>query len=415
MVRLLTFSTLYPSSVRPGHGIFVESRLRHLVASGSAQSVVVAPVPWFPSSRSWFGKYSTFARTPRREVHRDIEVLHPRYPLLPKIGMSTAPFLLARACLSTLRHLIDKGYNFDVIDAHYFYPDGVAAALLGRHLGKPVVITARGSDIMLIARHAVPRRLIIWAARKAAAVIAVSGALGRSLEGLGIEAGKVTALRNGVDLEAFRPLDRKAEQARLGISGTLLLSVGNLVELKGHDLVIRALEQLADATLIVIGDGPERGGLQSLARETGVAPRVRFMGAIPQVELPRYYSAADALVLASSREGWPNVLLEAMACGTPVIATRVGGVPEIVTSAAAGAQFEPRTVEALVSATQQLLASPPAREDTRRHAEQFSWEETTRGQLALFQRIVGSRGVPGRRPPGSEERPADDRRAGKLC
>src|SRR5713226_98999 len=207
MVRLLTFSTLYPSSVRPGHGIFVESRLRHLVASGSAQSVVVAPVPWFPSSRSWFGKYSTFARTPRREVQ------HPRYPLLPKIGMSTAPFLLARACLSTLRHLIDKGYNFDVIDAHYFYPDGVAAALLGRHLGKPVVITARGSDIMLIARHAVPRRLIIWAARKAAAVIAVSGALGRSLEGLGIEAGKVTALRNGVDLEAFRPLDRKAEQA----------------------------------------------------------------------------------------------------------------------------------------------------------------------------------------------------------
>jgi len=415
MVRLLTFSTLYPSSVRPGHGIFVESRLRHLVASGSAQSVVVAPVPWFPSSRPWFGKYGIFARTPRREVHRGIEVLHPRYPLLPKIGMSTAPFLLARACLSTLRNLIDEGYNFDVIDAHYFYPAGVAAALLGRQLGKPVVITARGSDITLIARHAVPRRLIIWAARKAAAVIAVSGALGRSLEGLGIEAGKVTTLRNGVDLEAFRPLDRKAERAHLGINGTLLLSVGNLFELKGHDLVIRALEQLTDAALIVIGDGPERGRLQSLARETGVAPRVRFMGAIPQVELPRYYSAADALVLASSREGWPNVLLEAMACGTPVVATRVGGIPEIVTSAAAGAQFEPRTVEALVSATRQLLASPPAREDTRRHAERFSWEETTRGQLALFQRIVGSRDDPGRRPSGHEARPADDQRAGTLC
>src|ERR1700730_2694258 len=229
-MRLLTFSTLYPSSVRPGHGIFVETRLRHLLATGAVQSVVVAPVPWFPSSHPRFGRYGMFARTPRREMHRGIEVLHPRYPLLPKIGMNIAPFLLAGACVRTWRNLINRGYDFDVIDAHYFYPDGVAAILLGWHFARPVVITARGTDITLIPAHAVPRRLITWAAQRATFVVTVSSALRCSLERLGVDLGKICVLRNGVDLDAFRPLDRKAEHVRLGVNGRLLLSVGHLVD-----------------------------------------------------------------------------------------------------------------------------------------------------------------------------------------
>ena len=126
---------------------------------------------------------------------------------------------------------------------------------------------------------------------------------------------------------------------------------------------------------------------------------MRFLGQLPQSELPRCYSAADALVLASSREGWPNVLLEAMACGTPVVAARVGGTPEVVTSRAAGVLFEPRTVAALADAIRGLLENPPERAETRRHAEQFSWDETTRGQLALFERVVGSISRPGSAPP----------------
>src|SRR5439155_6345038 len=116
-----------------------------------------------------------------------------------------------------------------------------------------------------------------------------------------------------------------------------------------------------ETTLLLVGDGPERSHLESLARDVGVAQRVRFVGSVAQSDLPRYYSAADALVLASRREGWPNVLLEAMACGTPVIAARVGGTPEVVTSPVAGVLFEPRTVQALTSALQELLGSPPRR------------------------------------------------------
>jgi len=365
-MRLLTFSTLYPSSVRPGHGIFVETRLRHLLATGSVQSVVVAPVPWFPSSHPRFGRYGMFARTPRQEMHRGIEVLHPRYPLLPKIGMNIAPFLLASACVRTLRSLMDRGYDFDVIDAHYFYPDGVAAVLLGWHFARPVVVTARGTDITLIPEHVVPRRLITWAAQRASFVVTVSSALQSSLERLGVDPGKISVLRNGVDLDTFRPLDREVERMRLGVNGRVLVSVGHLVERKGHDLVIRSLKWLGDCTLLIIGDGPERNRLEVLARATGVGQRVRFIEAVAQAELPRYYSAADALVLASSREGWANVLLEAMACGTPVIASRIDGSTEVVTSAAAGVLFAPRTAEALASGAAERLETATRREDTPR-------------------------------------------------
>src|SRR5262249_23921163 len=157
----------------------------------------------------------------------------------------------------------------------------------------------------------------------------------------------------------------------------------NLVELKGNDLVVRSLTALPETMLCLVGEGPDRGRLETLAHEVGVGDRVRFVGQLPESELPRYYSAADALVLASSREGWPKVLLEAVACSTPVVAARVGGTPEVVTSTAAGVLFEPRTVDALTDAIQVLLKNPPERPETRRHAERFSWDEITRGQLAL--------------------------------
>ncbi|HEX9173229.1 MAG TPA: glycosyltransferase family 4 protein, partial [Telluria sp.] len=146
-MKILTFSTLFPNSEKPGHGIFVETRLRHLVASGQVEARVVAPVPWFPSAHPRFGQYARQARVPRAELRHGIAVSHPRYPVLPKIGMNVAPLLLAQAVKPAIARLLDEGFDFDLIDAHYFYPDGVAAAMLARHFNKPLVITARGSDI----------------------------------------------------------------------------------------------------------------------------------------------------------------------------------------------------------------------------------------------------------------------------
>ncbi len=382
-IRLLTFTTLYPDSSRPGHGIFVETRLRHLLKAGGVESRVVAPVPWFPLRTS--GEYGAYARVPRSETRNGILVEHPRYPLIPKVGMTPAPLLMALAVKGKIREIIRQGYDFDIIDAHYFYPDGVAAAMIGRQLGKPVVITARGTDLNLIPRYYWPRRQILWAARKAAALITVCQALKDVLTGMGVPDDKVTVLRNGVDLELFRPPDdREALRKELGLEGPTLLSVGYLIPRKGHDLVIRALEMLRGWSLLIAGDGPDLGQLRQLAEELGLASRVRFLGRIDQAELVRYYGAADMLVLASDREGWANVLLESMACGTPVAATRIWGTPEVVAVPEAGVLIEDRTAKGIAEGIMCLSGAMPHRVDTRRYAEDFSWEATSAGQIEVF-------------------------------
>lgn len=386
-MRLLTFTSLYPHPEKPSHGIFVETRLRHLLASGEAQSRVVAPVPWFPLTHPMFGHYAGYARIPAAEQRHGIDVLRPRFPAIPKLGMGIAPILLAAGARRTVARVLDLT-GFDVIDAHYFYPDGVAAAMLGRYFNKPVVITARGSDISLIPGHRVARRHIVWAARQARGVVAVCNALRDAMVAIGIPDGKIRTLRNGVDLTLFQPVDREAVRARLGIACYTLIAVGNLVPVKGHDLVIGALPMLPGVRLFIAGSGPLRSQLGELAEHLGVADRVCFLGSLPQEALRDYYSAADALVLASAREGWANVLLEAMACGTPAIAPRVGGIPEVIGSRDAGLICRERSSPAIASAVRELRANPSDRAATRRYAERFSWDETTQGQLRLFRSIV---------------------------
>ena len=389
-MRVLLFSTLYPSCVRPIHGIFVETRLRELLKTGEVQAKVVAPVPWFPFKAARFGAYAKFAATPRVEQRNGVEVHHPRYLLPPKVGMNMAPYALALGALSTLRRLQRDGFDFDLIDAHYYYPDGVAAALLAKWIGKPFGVTARGSDLNLISQYPRPRRLILQAADQAAASIGVSQALMDRLAVLGADRSKLHVLRNGVDLERFVPETRSAARERLGLAvdGRYLLMVANLVELKGHHIAIEALAQLPGVTLLIAGAGPEQPTLKALADRLGVAERVHWAGVVPQDELKWWYSAADALALCSSREGWPNVLLEAMACGTPVLTTNVSGTPDMVNTPAAGALLERRDAQALVQAWEQLHAQAPTRAATRDHAETFSWASTTQGQLQLFREML---------------------------
>ena len=393
VLRLLTFSTLFPHAARPNQGIFVENRLRHLLASGQATSLVLAPVPWFPSRSDRFGDWAVNARAPLRETRRGIDIRHPRYPVIPKMGMSLAPWLLYRAMVPQVAALLREGHRFDAIDAHYIYPDGVAATWLGRHFGLPVVMTARGTDVNLIPRYRIPRRLIQGAIRDAAALIAVSAALRDVLVQLGAPDDKVTVLRNGVETDLFHPpADRQATRDALGLTGPTLISVGGLIERKGHHRTIEAMSQLPEFALIVVGEGPERDRLSALIAARGLGSRVRLLGPRPHRDLPALYGAADASVLASSREGWANVLLESMACGTPVVAANIWGNPEVVRQKAGGIIYEPNTPDGIAAGVRRLFAKLPDRSATRAYAEPFSWDQTTAGQLAVFRRAIQATG-----------------------
>ena len=391
-MKILTFSTLYPNAESPGHGIFVETRLRHLLENFSAVSAkVVAPVPWFPFTSERFGRYGKFARVPDSETRNGVQISHPRYLQVPKLGMSQTPFFLARASLPILKRMIADGYDFDLIDAHYYFPDGVAAVLLGKWLNKPVVVTARGSDINLISEFASPRRMILRAAREAAASITVSNGLKARMVQLGATAGKIHVFRNGVDLTQFQPIDRDSARAALGWRTKVLLSVGNLLELKGHHLVIDAMRNLPAYRLVIIGSGEDHENLRRLCQTAAVADRVDFVSLVPQDKLKTYYGAADALILASSREGWANVLLESMACGTPVIATTVGGNPEVVSCPDAGILLPERSAQSIAEGVHKLFTCYPDRSRTRRYAEKFDWYEISELQMNLFRTILGKK------------------------
>jgi teichuronic acid biosynthesis glycosyltransferase TuaC len=390
VLSVLTITTLYPNPIQPAHGAFVKARLQKLLSSGEVTAEVIAPVPWVPS---WV-RYPSVERlhlVPHVRNEGTLTIHHPRYFVVPKIGMNLTPHTLFLALKKQLSTLLASGRRFDLIDAHYFYPDGVAAVWLGQHFDIPVCVTSRGTDLSLIPQYAVPRKMIVDAASRADGLVTVCQALKDRLVELGTIPERITVLRNGVDLERFRPLDRLKARKSFGCTRRTLGSVGLLIKRKGHYHVIRALRSLPDTDLLIVGDGPDRASLEHLATKMGVADRVRFLGLIDNAQLAGAYSAMDALVLASSREGWANVLLEAMACGTPVVASRVWGTPEVVAAPEAGILMATLDAEGVVSAVNRLFNNYPDRNHTRCYAESFSWDATTKGQLILFNQILKNR------------------------
>lgn len=390
-MNILVFTTLFPNTRQPHHGIFVENRLRHLREMSGYKATVVAPVPWFPSQNQRFGVYADYACVPRHESRHGLDIYHPRYPAIPKVGMIWAPFGLYLSARRVVKQLLKDGHRFDLLDAHFFYPDGVAAALLAREFDLPFCITGRGTDLNLVPDYPIPRRLIRKAAKRASGLITVCAALADDLADIGIPRERVTVLRNGVDLDLFNRQEANARALRekLGIGqGPVLASVGHLIERKAHHLVIEALADLGEGHLLIAGIGPEEHNLRSLANRLGVAARVHFLGLIAHEKLSTIYSAADVFVLASSREGWPNVLLESMACGTPVVATNVNGSPEVVQKPEAGRIVDERQGPALAATIRDILADRPAAAMVRAYAEGFSWDATSRGQMELFSTIL---------------------------
>jgi glycosyltransferase involved in cell wall biosynthesis len=339
-LRLVLLSTVYPSAREPWQGLFVQRRLDSVPGLASAR--VVAPAPWFPlASRPGTGFRPP---RPRREVVGGRTVERPRFLSIPRFGKALdGPSLFLRS-LPVLRRL-SREEPIDVLDAHFVYPEGFAAVLLGRALGLPVVLTLRGVLGQLAAFPA-RRAEAAFALRSADRVIALSESLREMAAALGRPAERVALIPNAVDGELFACLDRGEARRRLGLTGPgpRLLFVGTPSPRKGLERVVDALPALAARwpqveLLVVGGSGAERSSPDALrrrARRLGVGDRIAFVGARPPEQLAAWYSAADLFVLPSRLEGSPNALLEALACGTPAVATPVGEIAEVLASSGGG-------------------------------------------------------------------------------
>jgi len=397
-MKILTYSTLYPNRVEPNHGIFIQHRLCEFSRRYGHELRVVAPVPYFPDFPR-FPRWHKFRGVPRCETREGVPVFHPRYLVTPKVGMAFYGwnmFLGTVGLVSRLR----RSYDFSLIDAHYVYPDAFAAVLLGWFLDKPVIVSARGSDIHSYSRLPGIRPLLRFVLRQASAVIAVSEALKQSIVQLGVPAEKVEVIGNGVDTSTFFPGNQAEARHCLGLplNKIIILTVAKIAEVKGlHNLIeamVRLREEYPNAHLVVVGTqaDPEYGRrLHEQVACSGLGDRIQFMDSQPHNRLRDWYNACDLFCLASLREGWPNVLLEAMACGKPIVASGVGGIPEVVSSPRLGILVSEPNGEALAGALRAALQTHWQPDHSVQHAKLHSWEQVALKQEHVFRRVMQQR------------------------
>lgn len=392
--RVLVLSTVYPNDRQPTLGVFVHERMRRVAKH--CQLVVVAPVPWFPFNSRIRGRQ--LALIPRVE-HRDgVLVYHPRVFCVPRYLKWLDGFFYAASLVPFLARL-RRVFDFDLIDAHFAYPDGLAAALLGRLYRRPVMITLRGS-IVRLATYRLHRPLLKLALRMAGRVLAVSESLKRVAGGLGIPAEKIRVIPNGVDTGRFFPRDRVEARQLLGlpVDRTILLSVGGLNEGKGHHHIVALLPELlrrrADLLYVVVGS--ERVGdscratIERLVRDHGLKPHVRLAGERPHEEIPLWLAAADVFCLATRSEGWANSLLESLACGVPVVTTNVGGNSEIVRNDVDGFLVPLGDHAALAQSIATAVERTWNRAEMVARARGHSWDHAVEHVLDEFRRLLGS-------------------------
>ena len=376
-MRAVVLSSTFPNANQPTLGIFVRERMTALARHCELR--VVAPIPWFPANGLIRG--SRYVGLAPVEAGGPFPVYHPRVLSIPRY-LKCVDGILYAASLVRFMSRLRRDFPFDLIDAHFAYPDGLAAVLLGRLLRRPVVVTLRGS-IVRLQHYRLHRPQIRWALDHAAQVIAVSQSLKDVATDLGVDARHISVIPNGVDLAKFRPKVRSAarEACGLPLDRPIILTVGGIYEGKGQHHVVEALARLSarrpDAVYVMVGEDRRDGyveGLRERVARAGLGERVRFAGRKPHDALADWYSAADVFCLATRSEGWANVLLEALACGTPVVATRVGGNAEIVPSDRYGLLVAHGDVPALADALDRAIESRWDRAALAAYAAGHTWD-----------------------------------------
>lgn len=370
---------MFPNNNLPTYGIFVKNRMQAL--SEHAELSIVSPIPYCPLVDRMARYAHRNGVTPYEKIG-SMDVHHPRHFSIPKILKPLDGIFYYRSLDRFVRR---RGEKFDLIDAHLAYPDGYAAVMLGEKLKIPVTITLRGHDIFELPQYPLRSRQVIWALKKADKVFSVCQALKDGAVKLGVPAEKISVRPNGVFSDLFFPIDRAEARQALGLpqGKRIVLSVGHLVSRKGFNYIIDALALLKksgreDILLVIVGDAGIEGDMKDKLAEQiqrlGLNEQVLLTGAKPYNELYRYYNAADIFCLASSKEGWANVLLESLACGIPVVATSFWGNKEVVCSDDLGVLVDSQDPKLISGALVRALEKEWDRDAIVAYARKNSWE-----------------------------------------
>jgi glycosyltransferase involved in cell wall biosynthesis len=352
VLRVLAITKIFPNAAEPLSAPFNRQQFRALATRCDLR--VMATLPWYPGAglMARWSSAGKLGRVPRRETIDGIAVTHPRTLFVPRVAHGSWGVLYAA---SIAPHLVRYRGGVDVVLGSWAYPDGFAAVVAAQLLGVPCVVKLHGSDINLIAKLPGPRRMSAWALPRATRVVAVSRALADEAVALGVPRERVAIVMNGVDGELFHPRDRAAARAELGLPAgePLALYVGNLKQEKGVLDLARAWADVPAGRLAIVGGGPARAAL-----EATLPARATLHGPQPLAAIPTWLAACDVLVLPSHAEGTPNVVLEALACGRRVVATRVGGIPDLLSTPVLGTLVPPGDPRALAAALAQALRDP---------------------------------------------------------
>lgn len=393
---LLVFSSLFPHEGQPTAGVFIRERMFRVAEQ--LPMVVVAPVPWFPLQGLLRIVRPHFRpAAPRFEQQSGIDVYFPRYLCFPGIFKRLDGILMALGSYRTVRRLKQER-SFELIDSHFAYPDGYAAVKLGKWLKLPVTITLRGTELRM-SKSAPLRKRMLKALDGAARIFSVADSLRQLMGQQGADTRKIQVVGNGVDLQKFSAVPRNEARQMFGLKDTdnVLISVGGLVPRKGYHRVIEVLPDLIQEFpnlkyLIVGGAGPEGDYSKELKEQVaalGLNEHVLFLGPKPSTELKFPLSTADVFVLATENEGWANVFLEAMACGLPVVTTRVGGNAEVVADAELGSLVEFGNARQLRDAIRDALSRNWDREYILQYARTNSWDGRVSTLVANFRELTG--------------------------
>jgi len=395
-IKVLSIASMFPNPRMPVHAQFVKQRLDAL--SKLVDLTLVSPIPWFPGEQ-WSARYRNRHFVPSRTDDNPYPAYFPKFLSIPKTLKPLDGLFMAHAVRAWAHKHRPVG-DFDLLDCHLGFPDGYAGAILAQSFRKPFVVTLRGHDINDLYKYPVRIKQVICALRRCNLFFGVSQALVDGAVKLGAPKEKGRCSSNGVDPRRFFPSDRQEACKELGLDSKFryMLSVSHIVKRKGIDILLGALGILRgkghrDLHYLIVGSGGEEGDytgiLKKLAAKLGVTDYVHWVGAVENTRLRQYYAVADLSCLASEKEGWPNVVLESLAVGTPVVAHATWGVPEIIPTEDLGLLVKERTSEVFADAIERGLAKTWDRTALVEYAQQHSWDNTATGLYQHFLEILG--------------------------